>query len=61
MNAISFTPGTVALELHDQNLYVHVLDTDDPDAVVSEIRTMESKIMAAFSPDGTPESSESNR
>ena len=61
MNAISFTPGTVALELHDHNLYVHVLDTDDPDGVVSEIRTMESRIMAAFSPDGTPESSASNR
>ena len=61
MNAISFTPGTVALELHDHNLYVHVLDTDDPDAVVSEIRTMESKIMAAFSPEGTPESNPSHR
>ena len=61
MNAISFTPGTVALELHDHNLYVHVLDTDNPDGVVSEVRTMESFIMAAFSPDGTPESSASNR
>lgn len=47
MNAISFTPGTVALELHDQHLSVHVLDTDDPSAVVAEIKTMESLIMAA--------------
>ena len=61
MNAISFTPGTVALELHDHHLYVHVLDTDNPDAVVSEIRTMESKIMAAFSPEGTPESNPSHQ
>lgn len=49
MNSISFTPGTVALELHDSNLYVHVLDVDHPDEVISEIRTMESKIMAMFS------------
>jgi len=48
MNAISFTPGTVALELHDNVLYVHVLDTDDPSEVVAEIVTMEDRIMAAF-------------
>ena len=55
MNSISFTPGTVALELHDTNLYVHVLDTDDPDRVVDEIRTMEDAIRAAFGADGRPE------
>ena len=49
MNSISFTPGTVALELHDNFLYVHVLDVDDPEHVITEIRTMESKIMAMFS------------
>lgn len=48
MNAISFTPGTVALELHDNVLYVHVLDTDDPTEEVAEIVTMEDRIMAAF-------------
>ena len=48
MNSISFTPGTVALELHDQYLYVHVLDTDDPDAVIAEAHKMESYIMAMF-------------
>lgn len=52
MNSISFTPGTVALELHDTHLYVHVLNTDDPSSVVEEIRTMEGKIMAAFSASG---------
>jgi len=49
MNSISFTPGTVALELHDSNLYVHVLNAEHPDEVVAEIRLMESKIMAMFS------------
>lgn len=49
MNSISFTPGTVALELHDNNLYVHVLNAEHPDEVVAEIRLMESKIMAMFS------------
>jgi monovalent cation/proton antiporter MnhG/PhaG subunit len=53
MNSISFTPGTVALELHDHHLYVHVLNTDDPNAVVDEIREMESHIMAAFGERGT--------
>ena len=57
MNSISFTPGTVALELHDTNPYVHVLTTDDPDSVIREIMLMESKIIAVFSADGidTPE------
>ena len=49
MNSISFTPGTVALELHDNFLYVHVLDVDDPEHVITEIRTMEWKLMARFS------------
>ncbi|MDF1596580.1 MAG: Na+/H+ antiporter subunit E [Acidimicrobiia bacterium] len=49
MNSISFTPGTVALELHDNHLIVHVLNTDDPGEVAAEIRTMESKIMAVLS------------
>lgn len=31
MNSLSFTPGTVALELHEHQAYVHVLDTRDPD------------------------------
>lgn len=48
MNAISFTPGTVALEVHDRALSVHVLTTDDPAAIAAEIRTMEDRIMAAF-------------
>jgi monovalent cation/proton antiporter MnhG/PhaG subunit len=48
MNAISFTPGTVALELHGNRLSVHVLDTDDPREVVAEIARMESMITAAF-------------
>ena len=50
MNAISFTPGTVALELHDNILFVHVLDTDDPAGEVAEIFRMEEHIMAAFGP-----------
>ena len=48
MNSISFTPGTVSLELHDRLLLVHVLDTDDPDAVVETIQTLEERIMDMF-------------
>lgn len=52
MNSISFTPGTVALELHGDRLYLHVLSADDLDAVIAEITAMEDRIMAAFSPIG---------
>lgn len=55
MNSISFTPGTVALELHDQNLYVHVLNTDDPERVLAEIREMERHIMEMFGSEMRPE------
>lgn len=52
MNSISFMPGTVALELHDDELFIHVLTTDDPADVVAEIGRLESRIMAAFGPNG---------
>jgi monovalent cation/proton antiporter MnhG/PhaG subunit len=48
MNAVSFTPGTVALELHDDRLYVHVLSTKDRATVVAEIHTLQRLIMQAF-------------
>jgi len=54
MNSVSFTPGTVALELHENLLYVHVLDTDDPSDVIEEIVTMEEKIIAAFGGSAAP-------
>lgn len=48
MNSISFTPGTVALELDERTLYVHVLTTDDPGAVARDVREMERRIMRMF-------------
>jgi multicomponent Na+:H+ antiporter subunit G len=48
MNSISFTPGTVALELHDQLLYVHVLNAHDPAPVIAEINALETRIMAMY-------------
>jgi len=48
MNAVSFTPGTVALELHHDRLYLHVLSTQRPGEVVEEINVMQHMIMAAF-------------
>ena len=38
---ITLTPGTVSADLSDEghSLLVHVLHTDDPDAVVAEIKT----------------------
>jgi multisubunit Na+/H+ antiporter MnhE subunit len=51
MNSLSFTPGTVALELHERHLYVHVLDARDPGRIVRDIITMEDKIIAALGGD----------
>jgi monovalent cation/proton antiporter MnhG/PhaG subunit len=48
MNSISFTPGTVALELHSGNLYIHVLSTHDPGEVVSGVDATQVRILAAF-------------
>lgn len=39
-STISITPGTVSLDYSEdgKTLYVHALDTDDPDAIVSDIK-----------------------
>lgn len=47
-NTISFTPGTVALELHGEHVYVHVLHLRQPEAVLDDIRMLEERIIAAF-------------
>ncbi len=48
MNAVSFTPGTVAMEIHQDRLYLHVMSTQSPEDVVAEINTMQRKIADAF-------------
>lgn len=52
MNTISFTPGTIALEVKEGELYVHVLHLTSPEAFAGEVHTLEGHIIAAF---GTPE------
>lgn len=53
MNSISFTPGTVALELHDRHLYVHVLSAQPAENAIAEIARMEQLIMEAFGSAGS--------
>jgi multicomponent Na+:H+ antiporter subunit G len=48
MNAISFTPGTVALEVRNDRLFVHVLSTTDSHVVIAEANEMQRRIMEAF-------------
>ena len=48
MNTISFTPGTVALELHDDHLYVHVLTSFGIETVLAGMDRMQDRIIAAF-------------
>ncbi len=50
MNAISFTPGTVALELHADRLYVHMLSTKPTREIVAEINVLQRLIADAFGP-----------
>ena len=49
---ITLTPGTVSADLSDQghSLLVHVLHTDDPDAVRDDILTRyEARLLEIFS------------
>lgn len=48
MNAISFTPGTVALEVRNDRLFVHVLSTTDSRQVIAEADEMQRRILEAF-------------
>ncbi len=48
MTAISFTPGTVAMEVHDDVLYVHVLSRQSLDDVVAGIMTMQRRVAETF-------------
>ena len=48
MNAVSFTPGTVAIEVHHDRMWVHVLSTTDPAEVIAEADAMQRHIMEAF-------------
>ena len=56
VSAISFIPGTVALELHHGSLYVHVLSRKAPEAVVGDVLEMQTLIAAAF---GAPQNTRS--
>ncbi|MCB1738403.1 MAG: Na+/H+ antiporter subunit E [Gammaproteobacteria bacterium] len=52
-NIISLTPGTVSAQLSDdrRSLWVHALDTDNPDALITEIKTRyEAPLKEAFTP-----------
>lgn len=48
MTAISFTPGTVALEVHDDMLYVHVLSRQSVEDVVAGIMEMQRRVALTF-------------
>lgn len=57
MNAASFTPGTVALEVHGDRLYLHMMSGRPPEEVVRQLDEMQGHIRAAFS--GAPRSTHS--
>lgn len=48
MGSVSMTPGTVALELGDRTMLVHVLNAESPNHVVRQIMEMESYIIAMY-------------
>ncbi len=51
-NAITLTPGTITLEVHEHPtvLYVHVLHLHSLEAVRAEVRHLEELAIAAFGP-----------
>lgn len=48
MNVITFTPGTVALEVQDSRLFVHVMDLRDEELFRHRFEVLESRIIDAF-------------
>ncbi len=48
MNVITFTPGTVALEVQDSRLFVHVMDLRDEELFRRRFELLESRIIDAF-------------
>lgn len=51
MNAITFTPGTVALEVVNRRLYVHMMSPRSPEAIVAAIDDLQRLIHEAFGSD----------
>ncbi|HVL64017.1 MAG TPA: Na+/H+ antiporter subunit E [Actinomycetota bacterium] len=49
-NAISFTPGTLTLEVADDRsaLFVHVLVVESPDEARARIRALEDRLLQVF-------------
>ena len=47
-NSVTFTPGSVAIELSGRDLFVHVLDLRDEAAFRADIDRLETSIIAAF-------------
>ncbi len=48
MNVITFTPGTVALEVQDSRLFIHVMDLRDEGTFRRRFEILESRIIDAF-------------
>ena len=48
MNVITFTPGTVALEIHGSRLFIHVMDLRDEELFRRRFELLESRIIDAF-------------
>jgi len=48
VSAVTFTPGTVGIEIVGDYLYVHILDLRDEDAFRREVDVLETGIIAAF-------------
>jgi monovalent cation/proton antiporter MnhG/PhaG subunit len=47
-NAITYTPGTLTIEVVDGRLYVHVLHFEDVETTIAEVRRIEALVLAAL-------------
>jgi multicomponent Na+:H+ antiporter subunit G len=54
MNAVTFSPGTIAIEACDGEVFVHALNAPEPERIVASVMALEERIGAGFAPYDRP-------
>ena len=50
MNSVTFSPGTIAIEACDGEVFVHALNAPEPGRIVASVMALEERISAGFAP-----------
>ncbi len=54
MNSVTFSPGTIAIEACDGQVFVHALNAPEPERIVASVKALEERIGAGFAPYDRP-------